>query len=220
MMRHEWKIKRSVIAASLALSLGACTPQLAQYSDSSELKRNEVTMVRLKHTVNFDSGTALDAMEQAAIEDFLALNRVGYGDVLSLDLGDVGDPNAMAEKWFAVYEYLKTHGMHLQPEAPITGAAPTSGSGILIVERYIVSTPACEKFAVGPDPNWANSVSPWFGCTTTALLGLMIADPADLIDGNPMAPPDAEKAAKTIRELYRRPLRRGRGGLQAGGSGN
>ncbi len=219
MMRDEWEIKKIAIAASLALSLGACTPSLALYSDSSELKRNEVSMVRLKHTVNFDSGTALDAMAQAAIEDFLALNRVGYGDVLSLDLGDAGDPNAMAEKWFAVYEYLKTYGIHLQPEAPITGAAPASGSGILIVERYIVSTPVCKKYAVGPDPNWANAPSPWFGCTTTALLGLMIADPADLIDGNADAPPDAEKAAKAIRELYRRPTRRGRGGL-AGGGGN
>lgn len=220
-MRHEWEIKKIAIAASLALSLGACTPSLAQYQGISELKRNEVTMVRLKHTVNFDSGTALGAMEQAAIEDFLVVNRFGYGDVLSLDLGDTGDPNEMAEKWFAVYEFLKTHGLHLQPDAPITGAAPTSGSGILIVERYIVSTPVCEQFADGPDPNWANATSPGFGCTTTALLGLMIADPADLIDGNPDAPPDAEKAAKAIRELYRRPLRRGRGGLQAGtGGGN
>ena len=216
-MQYEWEIKKIAIAASLALSLGACTPSLSQYSGTSELKRNEVTMVRLKHTVNFDSGTALDAMEQAAIEDFLAVNRVGYGDVLSLDLGDLGDPNAMAEKWFAVYEYLKTYGIHLQPDAPITGAAPASGSGVLIVERYIVSTPVCERFADGPDPNWANATSPWYGCTTTALLGLMIADPADLIDGNPAAPPDAEKAAKAIRELYRRPLRRGRGGLAAGG---
>lgn len=220
MMRDEWEIKKIAIAASLALSLGACMPSMAQYSGASDLMRNEVTMVRLKHTVNFDSGTALDAMERAAIEDFLTLNRIGYGDVLSLDLGDVGDPDEMIKQWYAVYDFLKTHGFHLQPEAPITGAAPASGSGILIVERYIVSTPVCEKFADGPEPNRANAMSPWFGCTSTALLGLMIADPADLIDGNPDGPPDAEKAAKTIRELYRRPLRRGRGGLQGGGTGS
>lgn len=217
MMRDEWEIKRIAIAVSLALSLGACVPSMAQYSGTSELKRNEVTMVRLKHTVNFDSGMALDAMEQAAIEDFLALNRVGYGDVLSLDLGDVGDPDEMVKQWYAVYEYLKTHGIHLQPEAPITGAAPASGSGILIVERYIVSIPVCEKYADGPDPNWANATSPWYGCTTTALLGLMIADPADLIDGNPAAPPDAEKMAKAIRELYRRSRFARSGGFQVGG---
>lgn len=217
MMRDEWEIKRIAIAVSLALSLGACVPSLAQYSGTSELKRNEVTMVRLKHTVNFDSGMALDAVEQAAIEDFLALNRVGYGDVLSLDLGDVGDPDEMVNQWYAVYEYLKTHGIHLQPEAPITGAAPASGSGILIVERYIVSIPVCEQYADGPDPNWANATSPWYGCTTTALLGLMIADPADLIDGNPEAPPDAEKMAKAIRELYRRSRFARSGGTQAGG---
>jgi type IV pilus biogenesis protein CpaD/CtpE len=216
MMQYEWEIKKIAIAASLALSLGACVPQMAQYSETSELKRNEVTMVRLKHTVNFGSASTLDALEQAAIEDFLAVNRVGYGDVLSLDLGDAGDPNAMAEKWYAVYEYLMGHGIHLQPEAPITGAAPASGSGVLIIERYIVSPPVCEKYADGPDPNWANSASPWFGCTTTALLGLSIADPADLINGNPDSPPDAEKAGKTIRELYRRPTGR-RGGAQVGG---
>lgn len=219
-MQYEWEFKKIAVAASLALSLGACVAPLAQYtSSSSELKRNEVSMVRLKHTVNFDSGTALGATEQAAIEDFLAVNQVGYGDVFSLDLGDVGDPNVLADKWYAVHEYLRTRGIHLEAEAPITGAAPTNGSGVLIVERYIVSTPVCERFADGPDPNWGNAPAPWFGCTTTAMLGLMIADPADLIYGNPDAPPDAEKAAKTIRELYRRPRRiRGTGGLQAGGN--
>lgn len=219
MMRYDWEIKKIAIAASVALSLGACMPSLAQYSETSELKRNEVSMVRLKHSVSFDSGSGLDAMERAAIEDFLALNRIGYGDILSLDLGDAGDPNAMADKWYAVYEYLMEFGIHLQPEAPITGAAPATDSGVLIVERYIVSTPVCEKFADGPDPNWANATSPWFGCTSTSLLGLMIADPADLINGNPDGPPDAEKAGKAIRELYRRPLRRGGGG-QLGVDGN
>ena len=218
MMQYEWEFKKIAVAASLALSLGACVAPLAQYSSSSsELKRNEVSMVRLKHTVNFDSGTTLGVTEQAEIEDFLAVNRVGYGDVMSLDLGDTGDPNALADKWYAVYEYLKTQGIQLQPEAPITGAAPASGTGVLIVERYIVSTPVCQAFADGPDPNWGNAPSPWFGCTTTAMLGLMIADPADLINGNPILQPDAEKAGKAIRELYRRPLRRRGGGGIGGG---
>lgn len=218
-MQYQPDMKKIALVAGLAFGLGACVPQIAQYQGTEELKRNEVTMVRLKHTVSFEERTDLDAAEQAAIEDFLAINRIGYGDVLSLDLGDTGDPDQMADKWFSVYEYLRARGLHLQPEAPITGAAPAEGTGILIVERYTVSTPVCEELGDGPDPNWANATAPWYGCTTTSLLGLMVADPADLINGNPDGPPDAEQAMKGIKEIYRRagPRQGGRQGSSLGG---
>lgn len=216
-MHIERDFKKIVFAVSLMLGLGACVPTIAQYTGASEMKRNEVSLVRLKHTVHFAAAQpVLDGLEKDAIEDFLLLNQVGYGDSLSIDLGDTVAEATMAERWFAVYEFLSEYGIRLQADAPITGAAPEQDSGTMIIERYIVTLPTCEKFGLAQGANWANAREANFGCATTSLLGLMVADPGDLVRAKPDSEADPDIAKNAV-ELAKRPVRRGRGGQATGG---
>ena len=69
-----------------------------------------------------------------------------------------------------------------------------------IVGRYVVIPPKCPDWTKqsGADPS--NRVSSNFNCATTSNLGLMLADPGDLIRGRPKGPGDGVAASRLVRK--------------------
>jgi type IV pilus biogenesis protein CpaD/CtpE len=53
------------------------------------------------------------------------------------------------------------------------------------LDRHLVTLPRCPNWG-SESQNWSNRPSSNFGCANTTNLGLMIANPADLVGGRPV----------------------------------
>jgi pilus assembly protein CpaD len=171
-------IKSIILGITLA-GLSACAPTSGTYSGAEVQMRNLVQHVRLSETVDLSTADNADLSAEAKLQinRFLKINMVGYGDRLSLDVGD--DQTGV---YNAVRAHLLSFGYILENQAPISGAAPNLGQGILIVDRFIVTPPNCHSTSkVGGNIPLTIS-SPSFGCSHQVNLGLMVANPQDLID--------------------------------------
>jgi pilus assembly protein CpaD len=178
MMNATNKILKAAVISAGLFTLGAC-----QHTDMStapqQQMRNSVQMVRLPLEINRESdGTdTLSNVTIGRINSFLASIEAGYGDVLMLDA-----PNASPERIKAVETMIRSKGL-VYAGVSALGTAPTDGSVMLYVERYQVTPPNCNYWPEETSVNARNNDSPFHGCSNTINLGLMVADPRDLVSG-------------------------------------
>lgn len=142
------------------------------------VKRNAVTMVRLDHTILAeDDGTDTPSGATfAALGAFLVSVNAGHGDIIMLDSASTADRRD------AVAAFIRKRGLVYAGEAPL-GDEPAPGTIRLYVERYIVTPPACGGWPREASNNTRNNTSGYFGCAMTSNLGMMVANPRDLIAG-------------------------------------
>ena len=164
---------KTVIAAALLLSLSACAPD---WSPVEAPKANQVRYVEFRHQLA-DTG---------ALEEFLARIDAGYGDRVTI----------VAEPWRAEPVAARLRRLGLAPVIR-NGDKPE-----LIVGRHIVTPPACPDWTSQPQADWTNRPPSQFGCATAANLGLMVADPGDLVQGRPAPLWDGDAATLAV-QRYR-----------------
>ncbi len=189
---------RAMVSVIALVSVSACVPSAAQYSGAANEKRNEVRMVRLTHVVDVSGDGALSAGAAASLDMFLSENGVGYGDSLSLDAGDEAAGNQDRD---AISSQLRRHGLLLGSQPTIAGVMPSEGTIVLVVDRYLLTTPNCSDWSMKSKPNYANAESSSFGCTTQSILGQMVANPRDLIQGQDEDGPNGSAASNAV-EIY------------------
>lgn len=207
--RHSFIRRRSrkwlfIATATLAV-LGACAPDVAEWSPAEAPKKNRVDWVAFHHTVTFDGRNGVfSAQAKAGLSKFI--RRLGTGDgVRILVAAPVGRDGALVagRREAAVTAYLRSQGLRPQ----LTFAAPGAGgngSGVIVtVGRYVVTTPKCPDWSKPSHKDFDNRMGSNFGCATETNLGLMVVDPGNLLRGQPMGPADGEAQAKSI-EDYRR----------------
>lgn len=187
---------RALVSVIALVSVSACVPSAAQYSGAANEKRNEVRMVRLTHAVDVSDNGQLSSAAAASLDLFLSENSVGYGDSLSLDAGDM--PAGDLDRG-AISNQLRSHGLLLSSQQTIAGAMPAEGTIVLVVDRYVVTTPNCNDWSMSSKPNYANAESAGFGCSSRSILGLMVANPRDLVQGQEDDGPNASAAGKAIK---------------------
>lgn len=163
----------SVLAACEHTSVGTATPQ-------QNVARNTVQMVRLPLEINqeADGTDSLSRVTTGAISEFLRSVNAGYGDVIMLDA-----PSASAGRIAAVELMIQRTGL-TYGGASALGIKPAEGAVMLYVERYVVTTPNCNYWPEVTSNQQRNNDSASLGCATTNNLGLMIANPRDLIAGH------------------------------------
>lgn len=162
--------------------------------------KNEVEVTDFSHAVSFADGSAiLSDAEKAGLDNFVYSQGLGYGDQLVLDFA-TGD-TAWGEKMTAVNNFLKTRGFWVK-YATQSGSISDVNSAALVVTRYSVITPDCvalAKESFVPGELWENKT---FGCVTAHNLGLMVANPQDLIEGQPDTLPETWGAVRAL-QIYR-----------------
>ncbi|WP_262691849.1 CpaD family pilus assembly protein [Kordiimonas aestuarii] len=161
------------------MSTAACMhDSIANPVVGETVTRNTVTLVRLAYTIEAeDDGTdTLSAGTAASLQAFLQSVGAGHGDIIMLDSAST------AGRRDAIAQTLRKRGLVYGGEAPL-GETPEGGNIALYVERYLVTPPACGQWPNEPTNNTRNNASAYFGCSNTANLGLMVADPRDLIAG-------------------------------------
>lgn len=168
-----------------ALALGACIPRTAQWSGTEPVKRNQVELVRLAHDVRFPAdGATLSPAQATAIANFLESVELRYGDRLALDLGQddegrVSPANLARAK--AIRDHLASLGLDLATAPVDRGAAPDADTVRLLVERYVVTLPPCPDWRQPAYPNYNNAPTSNVGCANVTALGMMVANPRDLV---------------------------------------
>lgn len=190
------RLIKSIALGLTLFSVAACNQHFGPYGNSDTQLRNVVNHVRLTENIDVsNSATGLSTASARQINLFLRINNVGYGDKISIDLGEQTNANAKRE---AVRKHLNSVGLKLEDRAPITGPKPQENRGILVVDRFIVTPPNCHgNFSQGNSMP-ITVTSPTFGCSHQVNLGLMVANPQDLVDPQQTAPTNAEVAVSGV----------------------
>jgi pilus assembly protein CpaD len=87
------------------------------------------------------------------------------------------------------------------PEA--SQATPLGDDQIaVVVERYALQLPACPDWTERPNQNFDNQPGSFWSCATAINLGMMVADPGDLVRGRSIGDADGTTMARSV-QRYR-----------------
>lgn len=192
-----------VLAATLALLLGACTTYSAYWNPSEAKHENQVDWVRYAHTVKFDRGAEFLSPEQrAGLDRFLATIEPQFGDEISIvpTSFETGANTLTGRRITTLKSYLSGLRLKMTTMPPMEAEAGANNDLTVIVGRYVVTSPRCPNWTKQSEGDPANRRSSSLGCATTTNLGLMVADPGDLIRGRQTGPGDGEIAARGVKE--------------------
>lgn len=194
---------RSVIALFSALvALSACSPYTEEWSPSQSPKRNTVNWVEIPYAVPFASGSAVLApAERAALDRFIARQAHDKTIRLTVSAADAGSPLGVRRE-AAVAAYLRQR--ELDPKlGPVATEGVNRSAVVVAIGRFVVTPPSCPDWSKTAGGDSANQIDSNFGCAVETNLGLMVANPGDLVHGAPMGPGDGEMLAKGF-ENYRK----------------
>ena len=182
--------------SAICFGLTGCLPEKSMWSENDTIKRNSVSLSHITHDLAFAGGTTglTDAQAQE-LDRFLARTLAGYGDVFSIDAGT--DETAMSRR-DALASYLHSRGFTVSTEPAVYGGPLASDTVRIILNRYVVTPPPCPDWRQPSNPDFNNQSGSNFGCATETNLGLMVANPRDLVDGRSLGTADAENAAKAV----------------------
>lgn len=160
----------------------------------------------LTHALAFQPGSAGLAPGAAdRLVEFLAFNGVEPGAQVAVAMEPAATP-ALTEQRRRAAAGLLT-GLGLVPGGVGSAGGSGAGDAALLVVRQLQLTqpPGCAgSAAVGRIVKDNEVAMSRFGCSTAHNLGLMLANPADLLAARPMGPADGERAALLLRSYKAR----------------
>lgn len=208
---------------ALGLALAACAPATVQTEATGWLaaaspKRLEVNQAKYRHSIYFATDSAeIDTDEQDRLLAFLQAANVGDSDTVRLEghaderADDLYNLELASRRAQAVADLLRHHGLaapQIQPlsygerlpaTADRTPAAWQRNRRVeLLLERYVVTTPACPDWSRASGVDFSNQPHSNLGCASQTNLGLMVAEPRDLVSGRKLAPADGVHQAQGV----------------------
>lgn len=106
--------------------------------------------------------------------------RLGYGDRIAID-DPARDPATRAD----VAAAAARHGLLVSDDAPVTAAPITPGTARVVVTRARAAVPGCPDHSRMYQPDFNAHTSSNHGCAVNANLAAMVANPMDLVRGEP-----------------------------------
>lgn len=173
--------------------LGACghIPDFKAHApyDPPSQRQPRVQAIAIAHNIPFPQGSvALDAAVGRDIDAFLARQKVDRADALEVAI-PVGGGAIARDRAERVAAYLKLK--RLAAGFVIDDDPKMSADTVrLVIHRYQVALPACPDWADRSGVTHDNQPSGNWGCATAVNLGLMIANPGDLVQGRDGGPGD------------------------------
>jgi pilus assembly protein CpaD len=134
--------------------------------------------------------------ERDTLDDFIRKNRINVKDQIVVQ-GGAGDSSRVAEgRVDAIRSEFARHGLVASEAAPAGGAdAPAINEVAVLIIRPVVIPPDCS--VPQPEPT-LRPEQPW-GCSVNAALGMMVADPLDLVEGRELGPGDPAQSSGAMR---------------------
>lgn len=187
---------RTMAMVATAVLLSGCLNNNSEWTGAASEKRNTVEMVRLTHDVNVAGSGALSQESAGQLDAFMKSVNFDYGDRLIVDAGG----RTAAGK--AVSDHLAAQGFDVSPLATPLGAEMTDGAVRVAVERYVVTLPPCPDWRQPASPNYNNAPSSNMGCANVSALGMMVANPRDLVEGQEFSGPDGTVSANAVTRYH------------------
>jgi pilus assembly protein CpaD len=207
-------ITRTILLASAlapALLLGACggTPNRGLES----VHQPVVSRTDYVFDVN-TSGNMLAPGEAQRLAGWMASLRLGYGDRVAID-----DPNPYGGGIRdQIANEIAHYGLLLSDDTPVTGATVAPGTARIVVSRMKATVPECPDFSRVSQPEFESNTSSNQGCAINSNLAAMIANPADLVRGQPGAEVNDTAVSTRAIGTYRKAAPTGAAGLKDPGS--
>lgn len=176
----------------LGLGLAGCTTPVSEWSDAQASKQLRVDYVRLQHDMAFMPGSAdLAEGESDSLDTFFEQAEVAGGDRIFFQPA-ANDKLTAARIGQLTHELVRRGlGATTLPPSPTLVAADHM---MVVIERYVVTPPDCPDWS---KPSWgdhSNTLPSNFGCADATNLGLMVADPRDLVVGRTLGPARGDPA--------------------------
>lgn len=203
------------LSALLLVFIGGCAPEVSDWTPAQSPKENKVNRAVFTHMIHYPAhASSMDEREKKCLLQFLK-KTVLSPHAVTVILEEYGGHSKKRLKdierellRFGIPYELITEDYD-QDECPPQQHCyqyhkKYSGSGVeIIIERYVVIPPACADFSqmIG-DAKQAQQPSN-FGCSDITNLGMMIANPRDLIRGRTLGDSDGTVIAAGV-ERYRK----------------
>lgn len=194
---------RSLRAAAAFLGAGlaaGCAEPLSvtSYSPAEQTSQLQVSYHQLTQALRFQPNSdRLAPGERERLIAFAQRRELTVGDRVQIATAPTSDALARRRTQAAVAA-LASGGVRFFSVSQTTDAALPRDSAEFRLDRHLVTLPRCPNWSSEPQ-NWSNRPSSNFGCSNTTNLGLMVADPADLVGGRTLGPSDGTHEALGIR---------------------
>lgn len=199
--------RNQTIATVLALGVAAsaCAPAthgLTAASNPSIYSVHQPVVQRTDYVFDVvtDGRGRVPAGELGRLNAWFASIELGYGDAVSVDSGSSYDEQDARD---AVARVAADYGILLSDEAaPVTAGEVAPGTVRVIASRATASVPNCPDWD-GNNTAPVNNTSTNYGCATNSNLSAMVANPNNLVLGQPgSVRPSGATATRAIR-VYR-----------------
>ncbi len=216
-------IRRSTGLVALVLLAGCANPpgiiDYAEWQQMDPPPQLEVRDAPIVHAVNFEPGsTNVSEAEASSVAGFLSAEKVGPGESVMLEAPSAGaaDTDRLARRLAALRSELEKQGVTV-------AMAPPAAAGTLGPDQIRVI--ALRPTPINPDcPGYNEPVTSYdrfgrpnmnMGCSNEINLGLMVADPNDLVRGRPLGAADTEQSTLAVQK-YRTGTQGDQGGAGTG----
>jgi pilus assembly protein CpaD len=183
------KPNRYLVLVAVAL-LSACA---ADYTDAEWSKDLRLDNASTHIDLHFAPGsTRLAARDAARLRALAATGGLTPSDRVLVATG--GSPGLARARF-------ETLANELAPSRIVAAPHPVAvGPNQAVVEsvRYLVTLPTCPNWSKRPQLGYTNTHASNFGCANAVNLGQMVASPADLAEGRPLAAADGTPAAAAV----------------------
>ena len=201
-------IRGAVLVGLSCLAVAACSPKQGEFGDQlfphgkweqiPPAPDNMVEIITLRHAVAFANGQAgLGMTEQSDLTNFIRENRIAAADEIVVQAAGGDRDRLMVGRLTAVKAEFARHGL-VAAEALVSPASSTAavpGEVAVLITRAVVIPPDCS--VPQPEPGLRPEM-PW-GCHVNTALGMMVANPLDLVEGRDLGPGDGEQASAAMR---------------------
>ncbi len=206
----------SIIAfAAPALLMAGCVGSPDQNRGLESVHQPVVSRTDYIFDMNTGNGRA-SAGEMQRLSGWLASLRLGYGDRVALDDPTGANGGARADVGSALARY----GLFLADSVPVSATQPNPGTVRVVVSRTSASVPSCPDNRDTGTGNFNAHTSSNHGCAINSNLAAMVAQPEDLVRGQPgSATSDPATGTRAIQQLRKGTGSGGTGAAGAGASG-
>lgn len=184
-------MNRLLLCLCLGLALAGCTPPAAEWSDVQAPKRLRIDFVRLQHAAAFVPGSA-DLAEGEAENLAAFLDQAELTGDDRVYFAPARNDTLAAARVGQLTREISQRGIGAVTLPPEGDTA--EDHMMIFVERYVVTPPDCPNWTKPTFGDHSNTLPSNFGCADATNLGLMVADPRDLVIGRTLGPSQGEPA--------------------------
>lgn len=188
------KIPFHPMLLALLFGLAACA---AEYSKSEAPTALRVDGTQSRQEIAFTAGSAaLTPSEVRKINDWVLSGGIRPADRVAIAAG--GSPALAQARTAAISQVLLRWGIVATPQRFTDVAA---NRAVVNVGRYAVTLPTCPNWSQSLQWEFTNAYTSNYGCADATNLGLMVANPGDLVSGRQFTGVDAVPAITAV-DLY------------------